>query len=259
MPPPASQKLILFDIDGTLCSASALSIDAYFSCISMLLGREITLTNSPVELYGVTDKSLLAAILVHHGVPAADIPDQSARFFKAHPGFLEGSVARGLHSEAIPGAVEALDWLAGKANRTNPRLRLGLLTGNYPASAAFKLKAARVDPARFDPKISSYGDNADDRHQLVANALGAWRKVEGGENGESLRVEDVLLIGDTPLDVQSAVRAGCKMLAVSTGAYGTETLRSFEPDMVCERLDTKEVRIFLDEFLGGKGRDGKII
>jgi phosphoglycolate phosphatase-like HAD superfamily hydrolase len=53
---------------------------------------------------------------------------------------------------------------------------------------------------------------------------------------------DVVIIGDTPLDVACARDAGVSCVAVATGGYGVEQLREAGADTVFESLaDTEAV------------------
>jgi phosphoglycolate phosphatase-like HAD superfamily hydrolase len=53
---------------------------------------------------------------------------------------------------------------------------------------------------------------------------------------------DVVIIGDTPLDVACARDAGVSCLAVATGGYGADALRAAGADTVFESLsDTDAV------------------
>ena len=45
-----------------------------------------------------------------------------------------------------------------------------------------------------------------------------------------------LVGGDTPLDVSCAKAVGCSVVAVVTGNYGVDELKTCEPDFVCSRL-----------------------
>ena len=262
--PPKMSKLILFDIDGTLCSASALSVDAYYRCVSSLVGRSLTHENTPINLHGVTDQSLLSGILTYHGIPESDFEAISTHFYKAYPDFLADSVKRGFRSAPIPGAASTLQWLTN-ISPSYSKAKIGLLTGNYREGGEFKLRNAGIDINQFDPKLSSFGDKASDRHGLVREALSAWQEARDDEYargqdgaGKNLTVDpnDVLLIGDTPLDVQSAKQAGCHVLAVSTGAYSLQQLKEYDPDIVCERLDSSEARDYIAGFLNSEPESG---
>ena len=109
---------------------------------------------------------------------------------------------------ALPGVLELLRELRAETAAT-----LGLLTGNFPHTGAAKLEAAGIDPEWFE--ISVWGDEAPDRPALVALAM---------ERHRVARRKDVIVIGDTPRDVQCALAHGCRALAVATGGYSVQDL-----------------------------------
>ena len=60
--------------------------------------------------------------------------------------------------------------------------------------------------------------------------------------GRRAMAEEVVVIGDTPGDVECAKAHGCRALAVATGHYGVEALRASGADLVVETLEgTAEV------------------
>lgn len=83
LPAPKREKAILFDIDGTLCRSEQLSIDAYYRCISDIVGKEITDENTDVNLQGRTDMGLLHNILDYHHVENKSAVVE--KFFEFHP------------------------------------------------------------------------------------------------------------------------------------------------------------------------------
>ena len=233
---------ILFDVDGTLCRAEALSIDAFYRCVSHIVGKPITNANTSVALHGVTDLSLLRSILRFHQVDEAEINAAATRFFALHPQYLEASLAKGLGSRACPDVTETLQWLADETQKrsiTTPRVPLGLLTGNSQANALLKIKAAGIDPAIFDLDISAFGDRHPTRLALVEDSIGKVKR----RYGQHVEAGDVTLVGDTPLDIESAKDANCHVVAVGSGNYACEQLRALEPDFACAALG--EARDFL--------------
>lgn len=228
-------KPILFDVDGTLCRSEALSVDAYYRCVSDVVGKNITNDNTKVNLHGQTDLSLLQDILRYHELDESKLPSAVHDFFKLHPQYLETSLARGFRSEPCPEVNKILDWLAA-LQRENTHSRsvvpLGLLTGNSQANALLKIRAAGIDPNLFDLSISSFGDKHSSRLSLVQNSIS---KLEA-HYGMPVPAANVTLIGDTPLDIECAKKAGCAIVAVTTGNYTRDQLAPLQPDLVCERL-----------------------
>ena len=93
---------ILFDVDGTLCRSEAMSIDAFYRCVSDVVGKEITHLNTRVDLHGQTDRSLLQDILRYHGLENARLDVAMKDFFILHPRYLEESLAKGFESTPCP-------------------------------------------------------------------------------------------------------------------------------------------------------------
>ena len=230
-----SVKPILFDVDGTLCRSEALSIDAYFRCISDLTSMSITNENTKVNLHGATDKSLLHAILRYHGLREEEIESVAKVFFQIHSYYLQASLARGFKSQPCPEVQNVLKWLDNKSHEqgnTKPQVPVGLLTGNSQENALLKIKASGIDPSIFDLTISSFGDKHDTRFGLVKDSM---HRIEE-QYGKFVNAEDITLIGDTPLDIECAKQAHCGVIAVSTGNYTRDQLRPLHPDIVCETL-----------------------
>jgi len=108
-----------------------------------------------------------------------------------------------------------------------------LLTGNCEEGARIKLQ--HFDIWKFF-RCGAYGDEETDRNHLFhvalqrAEACGAPR-VEAG---------DVIVIGDTVLDVVCAKAAGARSLAVATGPCDVDTLRRSGADAVVRDLKDTE-------------------
>ena len=62
--------------------------------------------------------------------------------------------------------------------------------------------------------------------------------------GLSLRVEDAIIVGDTPEDVLCARANHARVLTVATGGFDADQLRSHDPDAVLE--DMAELRTVLE-------------
>ena len=107
----------------------------------------------------------------------------------------------------MPGVRELLDTLAARDD-----VYLALLTGNYEAGARLKLEY--FDLWRYFP-CGAFGDGAADRNGLVPKAMARV----AGCGGPAVATADVVVIGDTPLDVACAAAAGAHSIAVATGSH----------------------------------------
>ncbi|KAL4881021.1 HAD-like domain-containing protein [Aspergillus karnatakaensis] len=242
LPPPKSVVTILFDIDGTLCHSEDLSVDAYYSCLSEIVGKSITHENTTVSLHGRTDLGLLHDVLDHHNVDFKDLVIK--RFLQLHPKYLQRSLDKGFLSVPCQGVLDTLEWVMAKKTKLgSPMLRVGLLTGNSCPNALLKLRAAGIDTEIFDLSISSFGDTHVDRISLIHDSMAKLRARDGPDLHES----KVIIVGDTPLDIECAKQAGCAVVAVASGNYNVDDLALLKPDHACAQLD--ESKDYLDSHL----------
>ena len=136
----------------------------------------------------------------------------------------------------MPGVLTLLDRLS----RVD-EVRCGLVTGNFAEPARIKLE--HFDLWRFF-HFGAYGDDAPVRDELVPIAV-----ARAARNGVTVKeAQHVVVIGDTPLDVQCAIAAGARSVAVATGSYDEAALRGTKADAVVadfEETDTV-VELLLD-------------
>ena len=131
---------------------------------------------------------------------------------------------------ALPGVPALLSALAARADAV-----MGLLTGNFEEGARIKLEY--FDLWRYF-RCGAYGDDAEDRNALVPFALQRARDCTGHAFGP----QDVVVIGDTPLDVECAHAGGARAVGVATGGFTVDDLRRSGADAVFSDLrDTAAV------------------
>jgi phosphoglycolate phosphatase-like HAD superfamily hydrolase len=135
----------------------------------------------------------------------------------------------------MPGIRALLDALSDR-----PDVGLGLLTGNFIEGARIKLEY--FDLWKYFP-WGAFGGDAASRNDLVPIALARAR-----EHGiEALSPRHVLVVGDTPNDIECARVAGAIPIAVATGSYTVDQLRHAGADIVFSDLsDTAEFLRLLD-------------
>ena len=109
----------------------------------------------------------------------------------------------------MPGFPQLLERLSQR-----PHLRLGLATGNFSQGAHLKLAHYGIDHFFVG---GGFGEESEDRAEVVRLAIQRWA------DGASPR--DVLIIGDTPHDVSSALANGATAVAVATGRHSAQELR----------------------------------
>jgi phosphoglycolate phosphatase-like HAD superfamily hydrolase len=206
-------RLVLFDIDGTLIQTGGAGMKAF----ARTFATEFNLANGTEHLKfaGRTDTSLVREFFSFNGISAP--PDHFRRFFDTYVFWLD----RFLHE--LEGGVLAgvPDFIAALQHRAKPPL-LGLLTGNIRLGAELKLRRYQLWETF---RTGAFGDDHEDRHQLAAVARDrASRLLE-----TPLRGEQILVVGDTPLDVECARSVGARSLAVATGNSTVAELRACAP------------------------------
>ena len=214
--------LILFDIDGTLCLTGRAGWRAMNRACADVLDTENPMT--AVEFAGRTDWSILRDIMANHGrtLDAGKLADQRDRYVR----YLEEEIQQpgtGV-KDVMPGIRPLLDALEGRDDTA-----LALLTGNFIEGARIKLEY--FDLWKYFP-CGAFGGDSPSRNDLVPVALSRAREC-GIVNGEPSKV---LVVGDTPNDVQCALVVGATPVGVATGGYSVEDLRTSGAEIVFNDL-----------------------
>jgi len=117
---------------------------------------------------------------------------------------------------------------------------LGLVTGNLEAIAEMKVRAAGLG-GFFS--VGAFGSDAEDRAELIVRA----RAAADARRAAAAPPLAVWHVGDTPMDVDAAARAGARGVGVATGHYTVQTLRALPGDhaVVADLCDAGELaRVF---------------
>jgi len=132
------------------------------------------------------------------------------------------------HSEGFavcPGVPGLLDTLAGREG-----VAVGLGTGNLREGARIKLEHARLDH-----HFAFGGFGCDHEHRPAIVRVGAERGA--ARLGMPLASCRVVVIGDTPRDVEAACAIGAESVAVETSGIDTAALRAAGATHVFPDLD----------------------
>ena len=118
----------------------------------------------------------------------------------------------------------------------DPRVLVGLLTGNIVAGARLKLASTGLSDLF---KIGAYGDDSRWRPELPAFAV--RRAAE--HSGALFSGKQIVIIGDTPADIACGAAEGVKTIAVATGIHSVAELAEHKPDHLFATLaDWRAVR-----------------
>lgn len=209
-------KLVLFDIDGTLISTDGAGRRAIHRALVEVMG-----TAGPIDTFrfdGRTDGEIVRRLAEAAGVDHdQDLVDRVLARYVEHLG---GELARpGQPIKVHPGVREILDALEARDD-----CQLGLLTGNVAGGAEMKLRAAGLAFERF--KVGAYGSDHHVRGELPAVAQRRALDVLGHD----LLGSDIVIIGDTPADVQCGRGIGARAIGVATAHYTVEQLNEAGAD-----------------------------
>jgi phosphoglycolate phosphatase len=219
--PSTPETLVLFDIDGTLLHTLGAGIRGMNRAFGRLHGRPDALDGVPVA--GRTDRSIVTDGFRRIGVDVDDDRIRSLRavYLRELPDELDKVAQTAIG--VLPGVHAVLDAL----DRA-PAIAIGLLTGNFESIAAIKLERYGL---RHRFAFGGYGDQHVDRRDLLPVALDRARDA-----GIDARDARVIVIGDTPLDVDCAHAHGALAIAVATGNYSTDDLARAGADVVLATL-----------------------
>ena len=224
--------LLLFDIDGTLLLSGRAGLRAMTRAFADTFG--IADGFKEQSFGGRTDSFLVSTALQAAGLP--DTAENHARFRQAYLPLLAEEIQHpGTgHKGLMPGARELVEALVD-----HDHLHLALLTGNYRAAAEIKLTHFEL----WDFfEWGAFSDDAADRNALVP--IARLRAETYDVPPEAL--DRVIVIGDTPHDIECARVAGAISIAVATGGHTVEELRAAGANFVLADLsDTEKVLALL--------------
>jgi len=239
------ERLVLFDIDATLIDAHGAGGRAIMRAIKDVYGVEGDLGD--YSFHGRTDPGIIrdladlwgaadpVAIVGHYeaetqpqvvhelaerlGTPGDRIDKLVGECIAHYLTLLSVEVAAGL-VETLPGIKELVTALA--ADR---RVLLGLLTGNVLAGARIKLEPTGLYPLF---KTGAYGSDSAYRTELPPVAVARAEDL----TGRRFTGKEIVVIGDTPADIECGAALGVKAVAVATGRHGVAELTAHAPDHV---------------------------
>lgn len=255
------ERLVLFDIDCTLIDAHGAGGRAILRAIKDVYGVEGELGD--YSFHGRTDPGIIQDLaelwsggepgevigryeaetqpqVVHDlverlGAPADAVDrlvdDCIARYVE----LLRDEIAR-VEVETLPGIRELVTALA-----VDRRALVGLLTGNVAEGARLKLEPTGLY-SLF--KIGAYGSDSALRAELPAVAVARAEALDG----QRYAGKDVVVIGDTPADVECGASLGVTAVAVATGRHSVEELATHAPDHVF--ADLSDWRAAYDAIMG---------
>lgn len=198
-------RVILFDIDNTLLYTRGAGSHAMNLAFNEMFG--VTDGFARVEFSGRTDRFILQSGLAEHGIEGG-IEKHLDAFTQRYYQLLPESITQ-RDGYLMPGFPELLAALCDAG------ALLGLATGNFSEAATIKLSHYGIADYFHG---GGFGEESTERGEVVAAAI---RNVANGA-----APADILVVGDTPHDITSALENNVIAVGVATGNFTTEELSS---------------------------------
>jgi phosphoglycolate phosphatase len=211
--------VMLFDIDGTLIQTGGAGGAALMTAFSDLFD---VADPREVPFSGRTDRGIARSLFRAHRVDDTDsnwhrLKDEYLRRLLVYLPQREGLV--------LPGISRLLCHLSARDD-----VALGLLTGNVRDGAKLKLEHFRLF---HHFTFGGYGDHFVNRDDVARAALAASREHVQHE----VPLDQVWVIGDTPMDIRCARAIGARAVAVATGWHSRERLAAAAPDLLLDSFE----------------------
>jgi phosphoglycolate phosphatase len=217
-------RLVLFDIDGTLIRTGGAGVKAF----ARVFATEFAVIDGfdQLKFAGRTDVNLVREFFSFHQIPATT--RNFERFFERYVFWLD-HILRESHTARCPGVS---GFIKGLQALPHPPL-LGLLTGNIRLGAEIKLRHFNL----WDTfHTGAFADDHEDRNQIAAIARERGSRVLN----EELQDDQVLVVGDTSLDIRCGRAIRARVLATATGGATLDELKTHQPDWAVGDLSEVE-------------------
>lgn len=136
-------------------------------------------------------------------------------------------------SKILPGVNEILE-------KTSDRQNIFHILGTGNCERGARLKLSHLELNKYF-KIGGFGDEDLQRWQIIKSAINeaeAFYSIDFSS-------KQTYVIGDTPLDIECGKILGIKSVAVATGGYSYDELKSYEPDYIFQSFEAFEEFLFI--------------
>lgn len=227
-------RLVLFDIDGTLIHTNSAGIKAF----AKVLETEFKIPNGTdgLNFAGRTDSGLVRELFCRHRIEPSEA--NFDLFFDCYVDWL----AQLLFERSGEVCTGVWKFIRDLQAAPQPPV-LGLLTGNIRLGAEIKLRHFNL----WDSFVTgAFGDDHEDRNEIAVIAHGRASRMFR----EKLAGEEILVIGDTPLDIACGRAIGARVLAVATGGSTLAELQAHRPDWAVADLERVRARELCKQWQG---------
>lgn len=217
------RMLIFWDIDGTLMYCGSDGTKALNATFDELYKIEDAFHK--VGIGSAMDSVILEKIMDKFDIPVEDLD----RIKKNYIEKLEHILKEDKTKKVLPG-VRELKYYFEREGHIN-----SILTSNMKIGAVTKLKSVNLADGFLG---GGFGDAKGEKWDI---ALTSQKEIEN-ITGEIFSQEQIVVIGDSVYDIETARKLGYNVIAVSTGWTDKEVLEAADPDVLFDSLqDTDAV------------------
>ena len=233
-------KLVLWDIDGTLMYSGGVAGEAMRAAMLHVYGSFSA--EERHQYAGKTDQQIILEAFADRGHDdlLGELELFTATYIEELGRRRAEFLARG---RVLAGVAQALERLAAE-----PVVQ-SVLTGNLQPIARIKLDMMRLAD-HLDLDVGAYGSDHHRRASLVPIAAARAER----RYGRPFAGPDVIVIGDTPNDIDCGRASGARTVAVATGPFSVDELRAHGADAVL--ADLSDTGAAIAAILGALG-DGR--
>jgi len=212
---------ILFDVDACLISTGGAGTRAWRHAFDRLHG--IPADIGQFTEGGMTDPQV-GRLTFERVLGREPTEREMARLLGAYLERLVTEVEQSPGYRVMPGVTALLPRLLDAG------ILLGIVSGALEAATHIKLGRAGLN--RFF-SFGGYGSDSSDRGELTRVAIARCGRL----HGHPMDPASVLVVGDTPRDVEAAHASGALAVGVATGKYTREELKAAGADYVLLTLE----------------------
>jgi len=214
--------LVIFDIDGTLIKESKASIVSYINAISACYDVEIN--QDDLLTSGKTDIQIFKEILRRFEIEANE--NDYCRLINKYLSYLKIALKK-YPGIILPGVRHLLNILS-----RIDYIQIALGTGNIEQGARIKLAIHNLNSYFL---TGGFGTDAIRRSDIISCA------IKKSQEKYMIKYQRIVVVGDTPYDIESAKINNVYSIAVATGPFSIKKLESKKPTFVLRDLMNEEL------------------